>query len=54
MAATPIYGKNLLLQNRGCLGTESLHKSSVTEWGVGGGGGGGGSSTKVAKIMVLH
>ena len=33
MAAMPIYGKNfknLLLQNRECLGAESLHKSSGT------------------------
>ena len=37
--------KNLILQNRGCLGAESLLKSS---------GGGGGGSTKVAKIMVVH
>ena len=39
--------KNLLLQNGGCLGAESLLRSLET---VGGGGG----STKVAKIMVLH
>ena len=30
MAAMPIYGKNLLLQNRGFLGAESLHESSGT------------------------
>ena len=34
--------KNLLLQNRGCLGDESLLKSSGT------------GSTKVAKIMVVQ
>ena len=44
---------NLLPQNQGCLGAESLHKSS----GTGGGGGGGAvgwGSSKVAKIMVVH
>ena len=41
--------KNLLLQNRGCLGAESLHVIRDA-----GGGGGGGGSTEIAKIKFVY